>query len=176
MVLALWLAGCGRAGTVANGPEGFDAAASDVAVRSDGPVQADLIVPLDVMATADTPPILSADAPTATTELAEKLTQGAWTRYLGQPLIEGYTYRFAADGTYTVIVCTDHNVPERSGRWRLEQDSAGRSHLLLKPVVGDCYWLQCDSIVRFDEALDRLIVSGPPYVGEQQLLHQSCRP
>jgi hypothetical protein len=107
-------------------------------------------------------------------DLAITLVSGQWVKDLGTPpLQDQHVYTFAADGTYTYKLVTDHATPTVTGKRELAAGMDGEVLLRLKDQKGqeDYYWFAEESVVRYDPKKDVLLVSGERYDGEQPLRH-----
>ena len=63
---------------------------------------------------------------------------------------------------------TDFNTPIVTGKWELRRDASGSVRLRLydQKEKKEFYWLGEDSIVRYDQRTDSLLISGDHYSGE----------
>ncbi len=84
-------------------------------------------------------------------------------------MAEEVVYRFLATGEYHKDIESDYVSPTEIGRWKLSLGDGGHVHLLLDSPQDQPYWLGCDSIIEYDAKGDRLLISGPGYVGKQPL-------
>ena len=108
-------------------------------------------------------------------ELAEVLTAGSWVKDLGEgPFSERWVYRFYNDGTYTQQIFTDFTSSPVQGEWELSRTNVASQKLTLFGLEsGEYYWLGEESFVRYNRRTDSLVVTGPRYVGEQRLRHET---
>jgi hypothetical protein len=108
--------------------------------------------------------------------IREAITHDSWVKTLGAgPFTEQYIYRFFPDGKYESTFRTDHTTPKEVGTWRLDQNETGQAHLKLHGPEKS-YWLLEDSILEYDQRIDKILVSGPRYVGRQPLDRQKVSP
>ncbi len=107
--------------------------------------------------------------PSAADDLTRNLTSDSWVKVLGaEGQSEQYVYTFSKDGHYTSKLITDFNTQPLMGQWRLTRGKDGKTHLILTNAQQTYYWLQQDSIIRYDKTQDVMLISGEKYVGVQQ--------
>jgi hypothetical protein len=107
-------------------------------------------------------------------DLSASLTSGSWSKDVGSPRMpDRYVYTFAKDGTYRSVLVSDFTpAPKTTGRWQLARGDDGKMHLRLKNEEGKYPWLGEDSVIRYDDKKDLLLISGPRYAGEVPLRHE----